>query len=195
MKSPLGLFAAGITAALVATPAAAADFTGPRAEVTVGLDRIKFKLDDYGVDDSIKAKGLTYGGAVGYDVPVGGSLVAGVEADVNFSTADRDFTDGVDSASFDAKRDLGLAARLGGRIAPRTLVYGKAGYTNLRIGAKATVGGVSSSDSANLDGYRLGLGLEQGFSRNAYLKAEYRYSNYEKDVTKNEVLTGVGLRF
>lgn len=184
-----------LAATLLASPAAAEDFVGPRAEVTVGLDRVNFDLNDYGVDESIKARGVTYGGAVGYDVPLGGGLIAGVEAGLTFSTADRSFTNGVDTVAIDAKRDFDLSARLGGLIAPRTLLYGKAGYTNLRIGTDATVGGVTLSDNTNLDGYRLGLGVEQGLGANTYLKGEYRYSNYEQDVSKNELLAGIGIRF
>lgn len=187
-------------AGALATPgwtgsAHAEQFVGPRAEVTVGLDRLKFDLADYGVDDSIEAGGMSIGGAVGYDVPLGTGLVAGVEAGVSFSTADRTFDDGVTALSFDAKRDLELSGRLGSLVAPGTLLYGKAGYTKLRLGNELTAAGVTAASSADLHGYRLGLGLEHAISANAYLKSEYRYSNYEQDLTKNEVLAGFGIRF
>lgn len=196
MKNPFGLFAAAtLFGALAATPASAADFVGPRAEVTVGLDRIDFDLDAYGMSDDGKARGVTYGGAVGYDAPLGRNLVAGLEAGVNFSTADRDFGDAVNGVALDAKRDLELSARLGARVAPRTMLYGKAGYTNLRIDADTTAADLTTVGRTNLDGYRLGLGLEQGVGANTYLKTEYRYSNYEQGVSKNEVLAGIGIRF
>nr|WP_314447349.1 porin family protein [uncultured Sphingomonas sp.] len=195
MKTPLGLFAAAILAAAASTPAAAADFTGPRAEVTVGLDRLDFDLSALGTSDSAHPKGVTLGGSIGYDAPLGGGLVAGVEAGVTWSTAKRTFTNGTDTASLDAGRDFDFSARLGAQVGPRTLLYGKAGYTNLRLSADSNIAGVSLSSATNLDGYRLGLGVEQGLSSNTYLKGEYRYSNYEQDVSKNEVLAGVGLRF
>jgi len=195
MKTPLGLFAAAALTALVATPASAADFVGPRAEVTVGLDRLNFDLNAYGTDDKVRAKGVTLGGTVGYDAALGGGLIAGVEAGVSWSNADRTFTDGTDTVSFDARRDFDLSARLGAQVGSRTLLYGKAGYTNLRVGTDSNIAGVSVADAANLDGYRLGLGVEQGIGTRTYIKGEYRYSNYEADVSKNEVLAGVGIRF
>ncbi len=47
----------------------------------------------------------------------------------------------------------------------------------------------------NLDGLRLGAGVQQGFGRNAYGKIEYRYSNYEAGIERHNVLVGVGLTF
>ena len=54
---------------------------------------------------------------------------------------------------------------------------------------------MTSTSTINLDGYRLGLGLEQALGANSFAKADYRYSNYEQDVTKNELLAGFGIRF
>lgn len=188
-------FAAAAVAALAFSGQAhAADFVGPRAEVTVGADRLKFDLGNVGTAGSRKAHGVSVGGAIGYDVPLGG-LIAGVEAGISTSTADRSFSDGVNSLTIDAGRDIELSGRIGAPIGTRTLLYGKAGYTNLRIGTELDVAGATSGSKTNLDGYRLGLGVEQGLGANTYAKAEYRYSNYEQDVTKNELLAGFGIRF
>lgn len=196
MKTPLGLFAAAAFGALAATaPASAADLVGPRVEVTAGLDRVNFDLNNYGLGNDVKAGGVTGGGNVGYDVAIGGGLIAGVEAGVTWSTADRTLTNGTDTATFKSGRDFDLSARLGSQIGPRTLLYGKAGYTNLRVSDEGMVAGLALTNRTNLDGYRLGVGVEQGLGTNTYVKGEYRYSNYEQDVTKNEVLAGVGIRF
>lgn len=188
-------FAAASAAAFVfAGQANAADFVGPRAEVTVGADQLKFDLTDVGTGGSRKVRGVSVGGALGYDVPVGG-LIAGIEAGISKSTADRTFSDGASSLTVEAGRDMELSGRLGAPIGTRTLLYGKAGYTNLRVGSELDLAGVTTSSKTNLDGYRLGLGLEQGLGANTFAKAEYRYSNYEQDVTKNELLAGFGIRF
>src|SRR3546814_18059784 len=63
----------------------------------------------------------------------------------------------------------------------------------------------------NLDGYRLGAGVEQKVGSNAYAKVEYRYSNYgdarlefanggntdnfSVDTDRHQVVAGVGWRF
>jgi outer membrane immunogenic protein len=49
--------------------------------------------------------------------------------------------------------------------------------------------------SGNGDGLRLGAGIEFALGRGAYAKTEYRYSNYEGGVTRNQVITGLGFRF
>ena len=39
------------------------------------------------------------------------------------------------------------------------------------------------------------IGYQHGFAGNAYGKVEYRYSNYEADFSRHQVLVGVGLTF
>ncbi|HWK35066.1 outer membrane protein, partial [Sphingomonas sp.] len=86
-------------------------------------------------------------------------------------------------------------------VSPVALVYAKAGYTNARIEARYDVGTTSIRDHANLDGYRLGAGIEYKLSPNVYVKGEYRYSNYsdlkgyDVDVDRNQLVGGVGIRF
>ena len=61
-----------------------------------------------------------------------------------------------------------------------------------------------------LDGYRVGAGVEQSIGTNTYAKLEYRYSNYSSadfrfdgnttdsfdvDTDRHQVLVGVGMRF
>jgi len=194
-RSAALLFAAATTSAVaVSQPAAAADFVGPRAEVTVGADQLKFDLGSVGTAGSRKAHGVSIGGTLGYDVPLGG-LIAGVEAGISKSTADRTFSDGTNSLTVDAGRDIELSGRIGAPVGPRTLLYGKAGYTNLRIGSELDLAGVTTNSKTNLVGYRLGVGIEQGLGANTFAKAEYRYSNYEQDIAKNELLAGFGIRF
>ena len=63
----------------------------------------------------------------------------------------------------------------------------------------------------NLDGYRVGAGVEHAMGRKAYVKAEYRYSNYgdarleyangantdnfSVDTDRHQVVIGAGVRF
>ncbi|HYJ83725.1 MAG TPA: outer membrane beta-barrel protein, partial [Allosphingosinicella sp.] len=58
-----------------------------------------------------------------------------------------------------------------------------------------TPAGVTTRDGRNLDGFRLGAGYQHGFGEKMYGKVEYRYSNYEADVTRHQVLLGVGVQF
>lgn len=186
-------FAAVSTAALAATPAlaqtgVAAAPAGPRVEAIVGYDRVKVDFSDFGANDSIKDTGLVYGVGAGYDVPLNGSVSVGADVEATGSTAKRDF--GVDS-ELKTGRDLYAGGRVSFGIADNSNVYVKAGYTNLRV--KGEVAGVSESE--NLDGYRLGGGAQFGLGGNAYVGGEYRFSDYEDDVSRHQLVATVGTRF
>lgn len=199
-----------IAAALasVAAPAFAQDshtapFTGPRVEALLGYDRV-------GTPDDNR-DGLLYGAAVGYDFQVGG-VVAGFEGEFTDSTTrarEGGIVNANDSASMRAARDLYVGGRLGFAAAPATLIYAKAGYTNARFKTDYNNGaGVTTLTSNDLDGYRLGLGIEQKlnvFGPSSFVKAEYRYSNYRNlnagatnvdiNLDRHQIAFGVGFRF
>ena len=187
---------AALLAGTMAAPALAqgeAPFTGPRVEGIVGWDRAQ-------VENAGHKDGVTYGVGVGYDVQMGG-MIAGIEAEATDSSADtcgHDVTVPGDRLCVGAKRDLYVGGRVGSVIGANTLVYAKAGYTNARFGYDYDDGGDGSTDfgdGRNLDGVRLGGGLEHAIGPNSYVKAEYRYSNYQDDVEKHQAVAGFGFRF
>jgi len=53
----------------------------------------------------------------------------------------------------------------------------------------------------NLDGFRVGAGLEYNISPTTYVKGEYRYSHYgdvdgyDIDLDRHQLVGGVGIRF
>ena len=100
------LFVAAAAAALSATPAMAADFSGPRIEVTAGADD---------VSNGVDTTDITYGAALGYDIQLN-KLVIGVEAT---------------AANVLEKADFGAAARLGYVLNDNVLAFGRVGYTSL----------------------------------------------------------------
>ncbi|MBL7598920.1 porin family protein, partial [Escherichia coli] len=96
-----------------------------------------------------------------------------------------------DRARISTGRDLYVGARVGFTVGGNALIYAKGGYTNGRITGET--GNVRVSD--NLDGFRLGAGVEHAFGQRLYGKVEYRYSNYSQDVERHQVLAGLGVRF
>jgi outer membrane immunogenic protein len=189
------LFVAALMAAAIATPAFAQDanpFTGPRIEGVVGWDRPKASGD--------RADGVGFGLGAGYDLQVGGAVV-GAEVEATASTA-KSCTDNVvvvgDELCLKAKRDLYAGGRVGIVAAPKTLVFAKAGYTNARTSLDYDDGGSGASDTSaatNLDGVRVGAGVEHAIGTKSYVKGEYRYSNYERGFERHQLLAGVGIRF
>ena len=185
---------AALVAGAVAAPAMAQDrapFTGARVEGIVGYDR---------ASSDTRANGVVYGVGAGFDFQAGGAVV-GVEGEVSDSTADRCVSGLVvagDRTCVNAGRDLYAGGRVGGLVAPSTLIYAKAGYTNARINADyttATGGPASFRLRDNLDGVRVGGGVEQAVGRNAFVKVEYRYSKYEQGAERHQAVAGFGVRF
>ena len=191
MKKITG-FAAVSTLALAATPAlaqtVAAAPAGPRVEAVAGYDRSKINLSDFGVDDSIKDTGVVYGVGAGYDIPLNGNVSVGADVEATKSTIKEDFGAGTE---LEAGRDLYAGGRVSFGIADNSNVYVKAGYTNFRV--KGEAAGVS--DSAKLDGYRLGAGAQFGLGGKAYVGGEYRYSDYESDLSRHQLVGTIGTRF
>lgn len=210
--------AASAIALGAAAPAFAQDrdpFTGPRVGVLLGYDRLQAgSSQSSSINDDHAAEGLTYGGDFGYDVALGG-IVLGAEGEVSGSTA-KVSNNPVAAAALGygrvkAGRDLYLGARAGIRAGHNTLVYAKGGYTNQRLDLTANDGTTTTGQHFNLDGWRLGAGVEQSIGRNTYAKIEYRYSNYNNarleyasggntnnfsvDTDRHQVLAGVGFRF
>ena len=169
------IFAAALLAAVSATPAfaqdeAAPNFSGGHVEVIGGVDAIS------GGGES--ETGIAYGIGAGYDFR-SGNTVFGVELEAAESTTG--------DAGVEAGRDLYAGARFGAVVGPTVLIYAKAGYTN----ARASVGGIG----VNFDGFRAGAGVEFMIGTNLSMRAEYRYSNYEADLSRNQGVIGLGFRF
>ena len=183
-------------AAISAIPASAQEatpFSGVRVEGIVGYDTTD-------VEDE-NSSGIAYGAGVGYDFQMGG-LVAGIEAEASDSTLDECVSnvDLVgDELCVQAGRDLYVGGRIGAAVSRNVLLYGKAGYTNARValdyedGTAGTV--LDFEEGENLDGVRVGGGLEFALGPNSFAKAEYRYSNYEQGFDRHQVVGGFGFRF
>ena len=123
-----------------------------------------------GADDvtgGVDPTDVTYGAAVGYDRQFG-KVVVGVDAT---------------AANIFDRADLGAGARLGYVLNENVLAYGRVGYTNLDLGARSA------------DGLALGGGLEVNVKGPVYVKAEYRYTDFEGNLGRHGGLVGVGVRF
>ena len=149
--------------AFVATPALAqeatpASFSGPRVGAHIG--GAGTSMFNFG--------GFAYGAEVGYDFQTGGAVL-GITAEIQ------------DVA--DADRDLSLTGRVGGVVGNKVLLYGLAGYTNVK------------AYGLSVDGFRLGLGAEMAVGSKGFVKVEQRYSNYQYDLDLHQSLIGAGIRF
>jgi outer membrane immunogenic protein len=226
------LLATGVLLAATAVPAFAQDadttaaptmsapsdgptFTGPRAEIFGGWDRVgtRARFDDGTTRDTTRdhKSAWTGGGLLGYDMPIGDRLTVGVLGSYAISTAKTcNYSDGDGSVGGCLKsgRELEGGARVGYKVTPRTLVYAKAAYVNGQIRGKFGDGADYVGGHANRDGGRLGAGAEFAVSNHAYVKAEYDYTRFKsfhaddlgvEDTSlrydRNQVLAGFGVHF
>lgn len=188
--------AAAVAAATIATPALAQDnnnLGGFHVDGIVGYDHPSIS------DES--ADGVVYGMGVGYDFQ-SGNAIFGVEAEATDSSADESLTGAVlagDTLRVRAGRDLYVGGRAGFGIGGNSLLYAKLGYTNARVRVDyedGTAGTVNDfTQRTNLDGIRAGAGAQFGLGSRAYLRTEYRYSNYQDGISRHQVMAGFGFRF
>lgn len=184
-----------LLAGTMATPAMAQDapFQGPRIEGLIGYDSV-------GVEDA-NTDGVSYGIGLGYDFQRG-RTVFGIEAELGDSSTDvcaEDVDVTGDELCATVGRDLYIGGRIGAAVSPRTLLFAKAGYANTRARLTyedGTAGTANDfSESGNADGVRVGAGAEFALGTNAYLRTEYRYTNYEGGLDRHQVVGGFGFRF
>jgi outer membrane immunogenic protein len=162
---------AALATAALTTPAMASDFAGPRVEVTAGADDVTGGVD---------TTDIAYGAALGYDLQFG-KVVLGAEAT---------------AANVFDKADLGVGARLGYTLNKNVLAYSRVGYTNLeRPQTCAGTRPVVCRATSNLEGLTLGGGLEVKLVGSTFVKAEYRYSDFDGGIGRHGGLVGFGLRF
>lgn len=185
------------TVAVLTAAAAPASAEGFRAEIHGGWDHVR--SDGPGINNDDSDSGIVYGIGAGYDVRIAPKVELGLDLSADLSTMEECESSVLvanDSACLDAGRDLAAAVRLGYKVSDRGTLYALAGYTNARFRFEYTTpAGVTTRDGRNLDGFRLGAGYQHDFGKRMYAKAEYRYSNYEADVTRHQALIGVGVKF
>jgi outer membrane immunogenic protein len=200
---------------LFATPAVATGFSGPRAEARGGWDRTTMDLSyDDGVDSfsgDAHKDGFNIGAEVGYDAPIGPSIIAGAYAGVEFATTKAcSEIFGNDEACLKLGRNFTIGGRLGTKVSPSTLLYVKGGYSNGQLKAKYSSlddPTLNFSAHANRDGFHFGAGAEVLVGSKGYIRAEYVRTNYNDydysdpdfavklDAHRDQVLLGFGLRF
>lgn len=187
---------AALAATTLATPAFAqppANSGGFHLDVLGGYDHPRINGES--------ADGVAYGVGAGYDVAAGRAIF-GIEGEAGDSTADRCATGAViagDRLCVNAGRDLYVGGRIGARVGANSLIYVKAGYTNARVGVNYDDGTSATTadfaDHRDLDGVRAGAGAQIGLGSHAYVRTEYRYSNYQDGVDRHQVVAGFGVRF
>jgi len=200
-KTITAVYALALAAAFSA-PALAQDagvaFDGPYIAAMGGYDKVRVDTPvGHGSDD-----GVLFGGVVGFDKNINGAVfgVEGEYSDSNVKESVGNLFVAGDRASFKTGRDLYAGVRIGGEITPGVMLYAKGGYTNAKVKASYTDGVDVLRGSDELEGYRLGAGIETTV-RGLLGRLEYRYSDYGNyeglglEPERHQVAAMVGYRF
>jgi len=113
---------------------------------------------------------------------------------------------GDDEGCIGQGRNLYVGARAGFPVAPRVLLYAKAGYSNGSIDFTYEGDLIGEGFELNEDfgGYHLGIGGELAVTDNFYGRLEYVHTDYGEldfegetagDFTRGQVMVGAGFRF
>jgi outer membrane immunogenic protein len=205
------LLAAGATA-LVATPAFAQEFTGPRVEARVSYDQVDFTIRDLDDEDEdtrdtgFEIDGPAYGVELGFDAGAGNARFGGyVGADMSrarecvFEEDDEE-----EEACIRGRRNFNAGVRGGFVAGGSALLYLKGGYSqaNFRASFEDEDGDIQRN-SESFSGFHLGGGVEGRLTPNLYLKAEYVFTKYgaetDEDLrtraNRDQFTVGLGFRF
>ncbi|GAA4007395.1 porin family protein [Sphingomonas humi] len=176
------------SAALAATPALAQAPQGPRVEALVGYDAPRINVNENGIKGTFKDEGVAYGVGAGYDF----ALSNGASLGIDLEAADSTMKERNAAGTLRAGRDLYAGGRVSVPLgADGSNVYLKGGYTNARFEAESG----TLRAKQDLDGYRIGAGAQFALMGKAYVGGEYRFSDYEQDVRRHQVVATLGTRF
>jgi len=168
---------------------------GPRIEARLGWDHQAIDAlvtdGDVSYDGKVSSEGFSYGGEIGYDVPLGNVLIgayAGIDAATTGECAT--WTSG-EEACIKAGRNITAGLRVGARLGAGVLAYVKGGYSSGRVRATYRDPLDATYDFAigeNVDGYHVGGGVQADVGRNLYMKLEYVYTDYSDYDYRDEAL-------
>jgi outer membrane immunogenic protein len=166
MKKILAFAAAALIAG--AASAHAAEFDGPYAGLSLGLDKSNFNTEANNKDD-FSASGVDVGLFGGYQKSYGNYIIGG-EAAVEKSYAGYN----EHGVKLDHEWSYSLKARPGYKINPATAVFGSAGVT---WGTFKFNDGVEKTTPTKF-GYTVGAGVESYVSEKISLRADYEHGFY-----------------
>ncbi|WP_019023274.1 MULTISPECIES: outer membrane protein [unclassified Thioalkalivibrio] len=131
----------------------------------------------------LSASGFTGGVMTGWGTVMDNGLYLGIELDAQ--TEDADLTVRLDDAELgvDSKYSYGITGRLGTTVNDTVLLYGLAGYQRSRLDYRLTDTDedVSIRFKDNLNGARIGLGVEYQLESRLFMRAEYSYTFMENE--------------
>ncbi|WP_019593530.1 outer membrane protein [Thioalkalivibrio sp. ALM2T] len=196
-KTRIGVAVAGAFTLLASASAAhASPFHGAYVGGQLGWASYDTDYDEGDGDgiSGISASGFTGGAMAGFGTVLDNGLYLGGEVD--FQSEDADLTVRLEDAELgqDIKYSYGLTGRIGHVVNDQVLFYGLAGYQYARTDTRLSEDGDQLARfKDNINGGRLGLGVEYQMDNRMFLRAEYSYTFFGRETIRPE--PGTTLRF
>jgi len=169
----------------------------PAVLAKTGLDTVSGDSREVGSIDGVNSHGFLGGGRVGFDM-ARGRLLFGVFAEYNITNMETDVNiAGIGSFGLEKQDEWTIGGRIGYIVAPRTLAYVLAGYTQTEYDVtgldNAAVAPLFTSlkGGATFDGITVGGGVEFALTGNVFLGMEYTHTFYDEET----ILDGYNANF
>lgn len=153
--------------------------------------RIATKVDE-------KEGGIGYRAHVGYDAQVGKALLIGAEAGIGRGGKALAGSSTTGDYSLKPRWTWDVSGRVGVLPAPNVLLYGRAGYSWLRVRETTDFRATNLKDlksSSTEKGFLWGAGIEAGVTQGVSARAEYVRVNYRDGLTASKIQMGMSLGF
>lgn len=179
-------------------------WSGPYVGVQIGGVSSKTDVDIavYNYKGNYKLSGFSGGVFAGYNILSTNDILFGVEADINYISADKSKTvyRGNTNFSFLSVNstvnyklrqywDASLRARIGKVIDNKYLPYITAGAAWTKVGASYPGTTVGSVKKKTLSGWTAGAGIEVKINKNLNARIQYRYSDYGDKTFQHSTVT------
>lgn len=179
------------------------DFSGPSAGLSViaAAGDMQRAINTVGAETGgFFAEGAGIGGSVGYDFAINDDWVLGVLAGIDYHPLTFRDAEG-NSPDPDATTEfayvdtvVAIGGRIGAKVNPQTLVYGKLAYAAIHTTANEDFFALDGGGEEWLSGGQIGLGIETAISDSVTLGIEGTYTSaFDALVTENTQLEQIEL--
>ncbi|MES2056209.1 MAG: porin family protein [Pseudomonadota bacterium] len=161
------------------------------ADAEYKLPRIASKIDE-------NKGSLGYRAHIGYDAQIGSMLVIGGEAGIGRGGKTLKTSSPIGDYSLKPRWSWDASARAGILAAPTVLLYGRAGYSWLRVREKTDFRDSALKDlntSGTEKGFLYGAGIETAISPGVFVRAEYDRVNYGDGFKSSKAQLGISVGF
>lgn len=135
---------------------------------------------------------------VGYDAQIGNALVIGSEAGLGRGGTTLTASSALGEYSLKPGWSWDASARAGVVTAPSVLMYGRLGYSWLRVREQTNFTALTSKDldtSSTRRGFMFGAGIEAKVTQKIFVRGEYNRTNYRDGLKTSKVMLAVASAF